>query len=251
MSVEKFPRPLLVIATIAMLLLLPSVPVFGQTSSSTSYKTNEYYFGNGGEVDLNSTTYKARGAAGSLGVGDTSSTTYMAQSGFETPQEEYLEMVVTASTVDLGNLTTSTTGSGTSNFYIRTYTSSGYFVKIVSPTPTYGAVSLAAMTGGGSSVTGTEQYGINLAANTVATATPTTFGTAPALQPNSGFAYGTAAAGYDTANQFKYNIGDTIATSPKGIGQTNFTISYIANMSVISRAGVYSVNQVLVVVASY
>lgn len=251
MSFKKHFRPLFVVVTMAALVLVPEMTAFGQTSSSTNYGTNEYYFGTGGEVDLNSTTYKARGSTGGLGVGDGSSTNYIGQSGFVTAQEEYLEMVVTASTVNLGNLTSTSTGSGTANFYIRTYTSSGYFVRTVSATPTSGAVSLAAMTGGGSSTVGIEQFGINLAANTVATATPTTFGAAPVQQPNSGFAYGTAAAGYGTVNQFRYNTSDTIATAPKGIGQTNFTISYIANISVVSRAGFYSVNQVLVVVASY
>lgn len=251
MGLQRYRRGLGILVSIALFILINHSLVFAQSTSSTNYKTNEYYFGTGGEADLNSASYKARGSAGSLGVGVGTSTNYIGQSGFVTAQEEYLEMVVTASTVNLGNLTTTSTGSGTANFYIRTYTSSGYFVKTISSSPTYGAKSLNAMSVGGSSTVGTEQYGINLVANNVATATPTNFGVAPALQPNSGFAYGVAASGYGTPNQFKYNAGDTIATSPKGIGQTNYTISYIANISAISPAGFYSVNQVLVVVASY
>lgn len=227
--------------------LVPRMLVFAQTSSSTNYKTNEYFFGNGGEVDLNSGSYKARGAAGSLGVGSSSSTNYTAQSGYVTAQEEYLEMVVNAATIDLGTLTTASAATGTATFYVRAYTSSGYYVKTVSGTPTNGSASLSAMTSAAASSPGTEQFGINLVANT----SPTTFGADPAPQPNSGYAYGAAASGYDTANQFKYNQNDTIATSPKGIGQTNFTISYIANISPISAGGQYTVDHILVVVATF
>ncbi|CAN5383673.1 hypothetical protein BH10PAT3_BH10PAT3_2660 [soil metagenome] len=247
MSFNKFSRPIFVLASMAFLVLLPRAMAFAQTSSSTNYKTNEYYFGNGGEVDLNSTSYKARGSAGGLGVGDTSSTNYKGQAGFVTPQEEFLEMSVTGSTVALGNLTTGSANTATGAFYIRAYTSSGYYVTTVSGTPGFGAVSLAPMTVTAASAPGTEQFGINLVANT----SPASFGANPAPQPNSGYAYGAAATGYATTNQYKYNAGDTIATSPKGIGQTNFTISYIANISVISKAGLYSVNQILVVVAGF
>jgi hypothetical protein len=231
----------------AALVLLPRVMAFAQTSSSSSYKTNEYYFGNGGEVDLNSTSYKARGSAGELGVGTSSSTNYTAQAGFVPGQEEYLEMVVNAATIDLGTLTTASAATGTATFYVRAYTSSGYYVQTISGTPTNSSASLDPMTSTAASSPGTEQFGINLVANT----SPTTFGANPAPQPNSGYAYGAAATGYGTTNQFKYNQGDTIATSAKGIGQTNFTISYIANISAISEGGSYSVDHILVVVATY
>jgi hypothetical protein len=237
----------MVLLGIGVLTLLPRVFAFAQTSSSTNYKTNEYFFGNGGEVDLNSSSYKARGSSGGLGVGDTSSTNYSGQAGFVTAQEEYLEMVVNAATIDLGTLTTSSASYGTATFYVRAYTSSGYFVKTISGTPTNGSASLAPMTSTAASSPGTEQFGINLVANT----SPASFGADPAPQPSGSYAYGAAASGYGTTNQFKYNQGDTIATSPKGIGQTNFTISYIANISAISAGGQYTVDQILVVVATF
>jgi len=247
MSFKKFSRPLIILAGIGILVLLPRVMAYAQTSASTSYKTNEYYFGNGGEVNLNSTSYNARGSAGGLGIGDTASTNYTSKTGFVTPREEYLEMVVNASTVNLGTLSTGAASIGTATFYVRAYTSSGYYVKTITGTPSSGAASLAPMTTTASSSPGTEQFGINLVANTA----PATFGADPAPQPNSGFAFGVAATGYGTTNQYKYNTGDTIATAPKGIGQTNFTISYIANISPISAGGSYTVDQVLVGVASY
>lgn len=247
MKKQLFWRPVSVIASIAILVLLSNVAAFAQTSSSSTYKTNEYFFGNGGEVDLNSSAYKARGSAGGLGVGNSSSMSYTGQAGFVTAQEEYLEMVVNAATINLGTLSTSAAATGTGTFYVRAYTASGYYVQTVSGTPTNGAVSLAAMASAAASSPGTEQFGINLVANT----SPATFGADPDPQPNSGYAYGEAASGYDTANQFKYNQGDTIATSPKGIGQTNFTISYIANISALTAGGEYAVDHILVVVATF
>ncbi len=216
-------------------------------SSSNNYSINEYFFGTGGEVDLNSPNYQGRGAAGSLGVGDTSSPNYLAQAGFITAQEEYLEMVVNAATINLGTLTTASAATGTGTFYVRAYTSSGYYVQTVSPPPTNGSVSLAPMTSTAASSPGTEQFGINLVANT----SPTTFGADPAPAPDNTFAYGEAATGYDTPDQFRYNIGDTIATAPKGIGRTDYTISYLANISPISPGGEYTTEHILVVVATY
>ena len=247
MRITVLLRPVLVLAGIFGIIFIPNVIAHAQTSSSSSYKTNEYYFGNGGEVDLNSASYKARGAAGGLGVGDGTSANYIGQSGFVTAQEEYLEFVVNTATVDLGDLTTASAGTGNATFYVRAYTSSGYYVQTLTGTPAYGSNSLTAMTSTAVSAPGTKQFGINLVGNT----SPVTFGANPAPQPNSGYAYGTAAAGYGTTNQYRYNAGETIATAPKGIGQTNYTISYIANISPISVAGNYTVNQILLVVAAY
>jgi len=220
---------------------------FAQQTCSTSYCSNEYFFGTGGEVELNSTNYSGRAGAGSLGVGESSSSSYSTQAGFVTAQEEYLEMVVNTATIDLGTLSTSSASTGSGTFYVRAYTSSGYSVKTMSDPPTNGSVTLAPMTVAAASSPGTEQFGINLVANT----SPTTFGANPAPSPDNTFGFGAAASGYATANQFKYNVGDTVATAPKGIGQTNFTVSYLANISPISKGGEYTVDHVLVVVATF
>jgi hypothetical protein len=216
-------------------------------SASTNYKVNESQFGIGGDLSDASANYKAQLSAGTTAGGTTSSTNYTTKGGFLTAREEYLEMVVTPATISLGTLTTASASTGTANFFVRAYTSSGYNVISASQPPTNGARQLAPMTSTAASSPGTEQFGINLVANT----SPTTFGANPALQPNGSFAYGAAASGYGTANQFKYNAGDTIATAPKGIGQTNFTISYIANISSLTPGGTYSVDEELIVVANF
>ncbi len=237
-------RPLVVIVSCFVL-----VPAAGKVSaqSSTNYQVPEYNFGVGAENELTSPSYRGQASAGALGVGNIGSTNYSSIAGSLTPREEYLEMIVNATTINLGTLSTGAASTGTGTFYVRAYTSSGYYVQTISPTPTNGGVSLAPMTSAAASSPGTEQFGINLVANT----SPATFGANPVPAPDSTFAYGAAATGYNTTNQFKYNIGDTIATAPKGIGETDYTISYLANISAVSAGGEYTVAHILVVVATY
>jgi hypothetical protein len=236
------------------LLFMPSA-AFAQTYSSSSYQVNEATFGSGGNVDANSTSYNARGSVGNLGVGEATSASYAAFAGSVTPDAEYLELNVTFANVDLGTLTTSTTGIGVSSFYVRTYLNAGYVVKTMSQPPANGTEVLDAMTTAGASSAGTEQFGINLVANTSPTngTFPSGAGSNPSQAPSATFANGQAATGYNTANTYKYTAGDTIASnsSARAWGQTNYTISYIANVSAITPGGQYSVDHDIVVVPTY
>jgi hypothetical protein len=177
------------------------------------------------------------------------STYYQAYSGFLTPNEPFLEMGINTSLADLGVLDSTATKTASANFYVRAYTSSGYTVASVSQPPkTNTGLTLAAKTSLGPPIIGTEEFGMNLVANTL----PATFGANPTKLPDATFAEGKAATGYNTTNQFKYNAGDVIAnTSDNGWGQTTYTISYIGNITSITRAGQYSMVQDLVVVPTY
>lgn len=230
------------------LVFLPATAL-AQTYSSSSYQVNEAAFSSGANIDANSASYNARGSAGNLGVGEATSASYAAFAGSVTPDAEYLELNVTGGTVNLGELTTTTTGTGTATFYVRTYLNSGYVVKTMNQPPANGAETLNAMTSAGASAQGTEQFGINLVANTA----PTTMGAAPTQVPSATFANGQAATGYNTANTYKYTAGDTIASSSsaRAWGQTNYTISYIANVSAITPGGQYEVDHDIVVVPTF
>jgi hypothetical protein len=224
--------------------------VFAVTSSSSSYQVNESAFSSGSGIDSNSASYNARGSAGDLGVGEAGSASYNAFAGPISPSEEYLELNVTAGTTDLGTINTTTTGSGVSSFYVRTYINGGYVVKTMSNPPTNGSKTLTGMAALAASSQGTEQFGINLVANT----SPIAQGTAPSKQPNSTFANGIAATGYDTTNQYKYVVGDTIAQSDtvgRAWGQTNYTISYIANASPVTVGGLFSMVHDIVCLPTY
>ena len=234
-----------------VVLLFAVVPqVVSAQYTSPNYQTNEFFFGTGGDVQLTSPNYQAQASAGALGVGNFSSTNYQTYSGFLTPNEPFLEFAITTSLVDLGTLDTTTAKTGNASFYVRSYIDGGYTVRTISQPPTMtsgGSHTLTAMSLGTSSP-GTEQFGMNLVANT----SPATFGSDPSPQPNSTFANGQAATGYGTTNNFKYTAGDTIAqTSTSGWGQTNFTISYIANISVVTPAGSYTMVHDLVAIATF
>lgn len=222
--------------------------------SSSNYKSNEVLFGAGGDTNQSSANYKASASAGALGVGQVSSANYQAYSGFLTPNEPFLELDIDTSTVNLGDLDASITRTGTANFHVRAYIDSGYTVQTISQPPSYTSGSqshtLAAMTSLGDPAAGTEQFGINLVANTV----PVSFGADPSPSPDGTFATGVASAGYNTANKFKYNADDIVAQTPggsSGWGLTNFTISYIANVGAFTPAGNYKMIHDLVVVATY
>ena len=222
--------------------------------SSGNYKANEVIFGAGGDTNQSSASYNASVSAGALGVGQTSSPNYRAFSGFLTPNEPFLELGVTTPNVDLGVLSTNSTNTATASFYVRAYVDTGYTVQTMSQPPSYtsdiNSHTLAAKTTLGSPVTGTEEFGINLVHNTA----PVSFGSDPSPQPDGTFADGVASTGYNTPNQFQYNIGDTIAQTPAGLsgwGQTTYTISYIADEGVLTPAGDYTMTHDLVVVATY
>lgn len=228
------------ISLTVVIICAAQAPALAQTSNSSNYRVDEYQFGTGANNDLNSANYNANASVGSLGVGRSSSTNYDSEAGFITPSEPFLELFVNNSTIDLGNLDTTATGSGQGVFWVRTYLSSAYVVQTMSQPPTSeGGKILNAKSTLGAPITGTEEFGINLVDN----ATPN-IGANPLNVPDNSFADGTVETGYNTPDQFKYGVGDIIAHSAatagnQAVGRTDYTISYIANVSSITPAGTY------------
>lgn len=229
-----------------------AAPVYAQTSSSGSYRVDEYQFGSGGNSNLNSASYNANVGLGSLGVGRSSSTNYDLEAGLITPNEPFLELFINNATVDLGTLDPSTTGYGNGTFWVRTYLSSAYIVQTMSQPPTSeGGRTLAAKATLGTPSAGTEEFGINLVDN----ATPD-LGSNPFNVPDNSFADGQAATGYSTINNFKYGVGDIIARAAasagnQAVGRTDYTITYMANVSAVTPAGTYTMVHDVVAVATY
>ncbi len=216
-------------------------------SSSSNFSVNEVFFGTGGSLHDCSANYCAKLSAGETGVGNTSSTNYQAQAGFNTDRTPFLEFKVNNTNVDVGVLTSTTTKTANATFSVKTYLSSGYMVKQTSPGPTNGSYTLAGLASPSSPAPGTEQFGINLVANT----SPASFGANPAQNPGTTFSYGQVAPGYNTPNKYKYVQNDTIATSDSSSGETDYTISYIFNVSNLTAGGTYTLNHVLVATATY
>jgi hypothetical protein len=246
-------KRLSIIGLAPLLMMLLSGVALAQYSSS-HYQANEVIFGSGGDNNQSSANYNASVSTGSLGVGNYSSANYRVYTGFLTPGEPFLELGIDTSVVDMGVVDPATAITGQADFHVRAYVDSGYTVQTLSQPPSYTSGShshtLTAMAAQGASAVGTEQFGINLVHNT----SPATFGNDPSPQPSSTYATGIAAPGYDTTNQYKYVLGDIIAKTPPGSsgwGLTNYTISYMANASIITPGGRYQMVQDLVAVATY
>lgn len=229
-------------------LTLPSGYALADVYSSTNYQFNESQVGGAGSGLQSSTNYQAFQNAGDLTVGNYTGTNYQIEGGFNTTTQPFLEVFVTSGNLSLGTLSTASAATTTTTFYVRAYLASGYVVRTQGTPPASGNVhTFTALSSPTASSVGTEQFGMNLVANT----SPVTFGANPSQVPDSTFGFGTAASGYNTANLYKYNQGDTIASSAKSSGETLFTISYLENISNNTPGGTYTYNQDLVVTATY
>lgn len=242
-------RVLLRLGVVTALLLL-SVPAFAHAQfTSTNYQIEEIFIGQGGELDACGTTYCADQSLGGT-AGTTEGTAYGAQAGFGTPSEPTLEVAVSNNVVDLGVLNSSTTSAASANFSVMNYLSSGYIVKIYGDSPTNisdpGSHSLTALNSPSASSPGTEQFGINLVSNT----TPG-IGANPSQVPDTTFSFGEASAGYDTSDYFKYVDGDTIAESINESGETDYTISIIANVTTNTPGGQYVTTLVIQAISTF
>lgn len=212
---------------------------------SNNYQIKEDVIG-GGSGRGSSNGYRSEDSTGGTTSGAAAATSYQSQAGLPSTNDPTLTFAVNSGSVNLGSLSTSTTKTGTASFTVSNYTSYGYVVQITGSPPSNGVHTLTAMSTLGGSSTGSEQFGINLKANT----SPISFGADP-LQVPSGFGFGVAASGYDTANQYKYVAGNTIASAPKSSGQTAYTISYIANMALSTPGGSYSGQQTIICIGTY
>lgn len=216
-------------------------------SSSSNYQLSEVFFGSGGNLDACSTNYCSKESAGELTVGKTSSTNYQAQAGFNTNRDPYIQMLVSNTNTNLGVLKVNSTATATATFSVETYLSSGYQVINASPPPSNGSYTMHALSTPTASAAGTEQFGINLVANT----SPTTFGANPTYTPSSAFSNGIVDSSYSTPNEYMYAEGGVIALSTASTSYTNYTISYIFNISNLTPSGIYSFNHVLVATSTY
>jgi hypothetical protein len=233
---------------LALLLVAGMAPVVNaQQAASSNYSVNEVFMGTGGELNACSTAYCSKQTAGEMGVGNTASTSYQAQGGFNTSREPSLEFVVNTTNIDLGVLTPGVTATATATFSVKSYLSSGYIVQTVGNAPTNSSHQMTPLATPTASNTGAEQFGINLVANT----NPVTFGANPAQSPSTEFGFGTAATDYNTTNLYKYVAGDTVAQSLKSSGQTGYTVSYIFNTTPLTPGGTYNMTHVLVATATF
>lgn len=222
---------------------------------STNYQVNEVQFGSGSLLNGSSSHYKAQESLGNTGGGHLTGSSFQAYSGFLTPNEPFLSLSVGTTNLNLGTLSSATASYGYGTFSVEAYVDSGYVVESVNNPPTQeDGKPLKDMTTAAASSPGTEQFGINLVQNltTCTHPAPANYGANPVPQPNSSYASGAAATGYNTCGLYKYNPGDVIAKSTtSGWGDTDYEISYLININPYTAAGSYSMNENLVAIATF
>lgn len=137
-------------------------------------------------------------------------------------------------TVPLGTLTSTATGSGTSQFAVGTNAESGYAVTINGTTLTctncLGSPTISALATQTASTTNTEQFGVNLRDN----ATPNV-----GVDPD-GDGTATPTANYNTVDQYRFVTADQIASKSSSDKFRRFHVSYIANIDTATEPGSYS-----------
>ena len=234
------------ILTLVAVILIPGL-ILAESATSTNYQVNNVFFGSGGSLNDCSTTYCAKNSAGEITIGNPSSPNYQARAGFNTSRQPYIEMTVNTVNTNLGTLSSTTTATTTASFTVSTYLAHGYIVVNGSPPPSNNGYFLTNLATPTASQAGVEQFGINLVANT----SPISFGSNAVQLPDSSFSFGQAASGYNSANLYKYNQGDTIAFSNQSSGQTTYTISYIFNISNVTPGGTYVFNHVLIATSTF
>jgi len=220
-------------------------PVFADPLKSNNYQFQETSLGGTGVLNSQSANYQTLGTAGGiLGVGNSASGNFQVDAGNITTNDPALTFIVNNNSVIFPDFSAGVTATATSSFSVIDYTSYGYVVQIVGNPPANGGHQLPGMSSTGPSQAGTEQFGINLVANT----SPANFGSNP---DHGQFGVGSAAANYNTANNYRYVSGETIASAPKSSGQTTYTISYIVNVNSTSTGGYYTAGQSLICTGTY
>jgi hypothetical protein len=141
---------------------------------------------------------------------------------------------------DLGNLTPTTTGAAQSQMVVATNAGNGYSMWVLGDSMTSGNNVITPMPGG-AALKGTAQFGLNLRAN----ANP------PIGQDPLGPGSGGVAAGYNQPNLFRFNSGDTLASSPNPDDNRKYTVSYIVNVPATQPGGVYSTTLTYVCLANF
>ena len=243
-------RLVVVLAVVLSLGFVGTAAAGASQSSSNDYSVSEVQIGGQGSTShvCSSGSYCAAEAVGDTVDGSASSSSYSAQFGSFTTDQPLLEVVVDGGTQDVGKLQPSTTATVEDTVKIRSYLSSGYTLYITGASPSQGQYNLKTMDASCpcTSQPGTEQFGINLAANT----TPN-IGADAVEVPSGSFSYGTVEANYDQSDHFKYHNGDAVASSSVSSGETDYTLSMILNISNVTPAGQYTGNYSAVVVPTY
>jgi hypothetical protein len=268
---RRWKRQLAIGASLVLALAGTAGAASDPTMTSTSFSVTESEVGGNGQFSSSSSNYNinpysddAGSSLGESAVGNSTSNNYQTNSGFNTTGQPGLTMVVNTGSINLGTLSSSVATTATATFDVTDYTSYGFAVQVIGSTPANSGHNLTALTTDTTSAATTEQFGINLVSNS----SPVSFGANPLYVPDnvtypsaSSFSYGVAGDGstgtygtnrpYTVGGKYRYNSGETIASSPKSSGDTRFTMSFLANISSQTPGGQYTGNISLVATGTF
>ncbi len=132
---------------------------------------------------------------------------------------------------DMGQLDPNSTLTAQSQMAVGTNATAGFVIVAEGGLPSAGTNVINSPTQPTLSQKGTDQFGINLVANSDPYV---------GSNPEGNWTNAVVAAGYDQPNRYKYQTGDVVAHSPNVSLMRKFTVSYILNSSPKLKAGVYS-----------
>lgn len=205
------------------------------TTKSPNFEASETEFGAGAALNTCSGSYCARATIGGMS-GNSSSANFTADFSPLTPESEpMLEVMVERGESNLGDLAVDRTATRTMIFHVRSFQAGGYTLQINGTPPQYEGYMLATPANATESVQGSEQFALNVVANT----TPAV-GANPAFMPAEEVIDNIVQPKYAAANRFAYTDGDTVARTASESSQIRYTISMIVNVSGNTPAGHYS-----------
>jgi len=232
MRKQRFLGYVLLVGLTVSIAVSGATSVLAVTSSSPNYQVTETQFG---------TTQKSCSgqycAQASIGEPTDGKAIANSTANFEdiTNNEPFLDMIIEAGESNLGVLSTEKTATKITTVKIRSYLSGGYTLQIIGEPPKFEGHPLQTSSTPIASMPGTEQFGINIAANT----TPKV-GLNPVQVPDDQQIFGVAEDNYKTPNMFMYQSEDVIARGKTDTGRTDYTISMIVNISSSTPAGKYT-----------
>lgn len=143
--------------------------------------------------------------------------------------------------VDLGTLSTTVANRGTSQMIVGTNALFGMVITMLGTTLTSGNNTIPALAVQTPSAPGNSQFGVNLRANSDPVVGLDPSGTG-VVQPTGP---------YNIPNRFRFNNGDVVASTGFTTNNTKLTVSYVANISPVQTAGVYTATLTYICTATF
>ena len=226
----------LIVGLLGLLFIISSSSLWA-LSSSDNFQIESDVISGGGIETGSSANFQLQDTIGEAIIRSATSTSdnFGTKAGFrELYADQFVTLTAGAATVNLGTLSDSSTESASHTLVVQSNASQGMILTAAGDTLTSGANTITAIgdTAAAASV-GSEQFGINLVANTTPSIGANLSGTSPIIS---------VADQYNTADLFAFDDGGSqvVATSTAPINETTLTVSYIANITDTTEAGTYS-----------